>query len=60
MAVAKISTWIAVVAPSHETAKSGSVAIRKAIAYQGLRPTLSISSAQRMEATTPTAEVIQP
>ena len=36
------------------------MASRNAVAYQGLRPTLSIDRAQTMEATTPTAEVIQP
>ena len=33
---------------------------RNAVAYQGLRPTLSINSAQTIEAMTPTPEVIQP
>ena len=33
---------------------------QKAVAYQGLRPTLSIDRAQMIEAMTPTPEVIQP
>ena len=60
MAVAKISTWNAEVAPSHANVRSGTIAIRNAAEYQGFLPTLSVISAQTIEATTPTAEVIQP
>src|SRR5438045_2209067 len=55
-----MSTSIAVVAPSHDNASSGKVARRNAVAYHGLRPTLSIASAHTIEAMTPTPEVIQP
>ena len=48
------------VAPSEASAKSGTVPMRNAVAYHGLRPTLSMPSAQMIDATTPTPEVIQP
>ena len=51
-----MSTSIAVVAPSQDNTRSGKVARRNAVAYHGLRPTLSIASAQTIEATTPTPD----
>jgi hypothetical protein len=57
---ARMTTWVAVVAPRAVRMTSGTVATRNATAYQRLRPTLSMYRAQMMEATTPTAEVIQP
>src|SRR5262249_31502199 len=59
-AVAKIRTWIAEAVPIHASARSGIVPIRNAAEYHGFLPTLSIKSAQTIDATTPTLEVIQP
>ena len=58
--MATTTIWMAVVAPSTVSATSGTTASRNAAEYQRLRPTLSISSAQTTEATTPNAEVIHP
>ena len=59
-AVARIRTSVAEVAPSQVSVKRGTIASRNAVTYQRLRPTLSISSAQTIDAMTPKADVIHP
>jgi hypothetical protein len=56
--LANTTTCVAETAPRAVRITRGTVEARKATKY--FRPTLSMSRAQRMEATAPTADVTQP